>query len=572
VKRQLHPELWNNATNMTKITILVLIFILLTLITGVTSQEPPARSNNYSVDDFQLPMNNQDTMASPFSIYQEPQGEPARNRSEIESRYGITSPGGLNSTGRFEILPGMIPRESGEQKGPGDIMSSFERIVLSVSSMVILLILVMVAGLRIGRTYQYESSTQIRKWIGIGHIASSLLTTIPILVIFATETKDIGDEYFLATMYAVLGVQVYLIFSSLIQAVSLMKNRPVPPVYQIHILFVFIAITLILMGRIPFFAPLPNTILAISIIYFPGAVLSLLTAQVTRGSQYIGEDPSVTLSYSRSDVRREISSTFPESLLTRYRDIRVIGSGGVAIVYRAVRIRDDQEVAVKIPFSPDETSGKTFLNEMAVWRDLHHPCIVEVYDQNIFPVPYVEMEYISRSLRDLTYPVTPGRAVSLIKDVASALQYAHGTGIIHRDIKPGNVLITDDGRARLTDWGLSRSFTRGNETKNTSFSLFYATPEQLAPDIYGNGDQRTDIYQLGVLLYELLCGEPPYIQSGIGEVFIAIQKNQYRLPSACNNSLEQFDRLIRKSLKTNPSERFASVEEFIRCLDQITIE
>ncbi len=302
--------------------------------------------------------------------------------------------------------------------------------------------------------------------------------------------------------------------------------------------------------------------------FLPGAVVALLSGQIIRRNPAEPViDPAMTLTHPGSGINNQISSSFPDSLLSRYHEISLIGSGGVARVYRAVRNTDEKQVAIKIPFSPDETSGKTFFNEMTIWRDLHHPCIVQVYDLNIFPVPFVEMEFLGRSLCDITYPLSPERASAIIQDVASALMYAHGKGVIHRDIKPGNVLLTDDGRAKLTDWGLSRSLYRADETKNTSFSLYYATPEQLAPEMYGNGDQRTDIYQLGVLLYELLCGEPPYIKSGIGEIFMAIQQNSYRLPSASNPPLSRFDIVITRSLKADPDERFFTIEEFISCMN-----
>ena len=499
-------------------------------------------------------------------------------------------PSGMNHTGQLpaEIL--FVPPDKNGSGGPhnqiawddgkgpdpafhfGYVLPPLTQIILSFGISLIILILVTVAGLRIGASYQYESCEKTRRWIGIGQVICSLLIAAAVWYIFTIQFSDQADVYFLSMLYAFLGIQSYLAFSSLIQAVSIFKNRPIPPVYQIHILFVFIAISLILMSRIPFFPPLPTTILAISVFFLPGAILSLMTSQIIRrSSDFSFMDPSLTLTRNQSVIHTEITSSFPESLRMRYQDVSIIGSGGVAVVYRAVRIRDQKQVALKIPVSPDEASGKTFLNEMAIWRDLHHPCIVEIYDQNIFPIPYVEMEFMSRSLRDVTYPVSPERAVTIVSDIASALHYAHEKGVIHRDIKPGNVLLTDDGRAKLADWGLSRSLHRSDDTKNTSFSLFYATPEQLAPDMYGNGDQRTDIYQLGVLLYELICGEPPYVKPGIGEIFMAIQNNQYKLPSDCNELLARFDPIIKRSLKADPNERFASIDEFIECLESTRI-
>ncbi|HWQ65046.1 MAG TPA: serine/threonine-protein kinase [Methanospirillum sp.] len=508
---------------------------------------------------------------APIVIYQTSYDQPDSNQSKIiPAEIILAPPNKSGSEGPRLFIPSWEERNNPEPSPYQSLLiSPLLQMLLSVGISLVILILVTVAGLRIGASYQYEACEKTRKWIGVGQVACTLLIIISVWLIFTTQYNNARtDPYFLSTLYAFLGVQVYLAVSSLIQAISIFKDRPIPPVYHIHILFVFIAISLVLMSRVPFFPPLPTSILAISIFFLPGAVLSLMTSQIIRRTADIGGfDPSLTLTRNQSIIHTEITSSFPEALRMRYQDVSIIGSGGVAVVYRAVRVRDGKLVALKIPFSPDEASGKTFLNEMAVWRELHHPSIVSIYDQNIFPIPYVEMEYMSRSLRDVTYPVAPDRAISIIGDIASALLYAHGKGVIHRDIKPGNVLLNGEGRAKLADWGLSRSLHRAEDTKNTSFSLFYATPEQLAPDMYGSGDQRTDIYQLGVLLYELLCGEPPYVKPGIGEIFIAIQKNQYRLPSECTESLRRFDPLIKKALKADPAERFESIEEFIACLE-----
>ena len=150
------------------------------------------------------------------------------------------------------------------------------------------------------------------------------------------------------------------------------------------------------------------------------------------------------------------------------------------------------------------------------------------------------------------------------------MRYAHENGVIHRDIKPGNVLIADDGTVKLTDWGLSRLIERDDDTRNTSFSLFYASPEQLSPEKYGNGDQRTDIYQLGILLYELICGTPPYGTSNIGELFTRIQKNEYILPSEVNSALKFCDEIVSRSLQADPNLRYQNVKEFIAMINLIS--
>lgn len=548
----------------------ILYLCILLLIAGLSVHGDTIGDPNNLGPDQHIVTGLFDEKSTPIVIIQKAPDQSFPNQSKIiPAEIILTLPHKNGSDNPRPFIPSWEDRINPDPASyQSYLISPLLQMLLSVGISLVILILVTAAGLRIGASYQYESCEKTRKWIGIGQVACILLIIISVWLIFTTQnnyTKT--DPYFLSTLYAFLGVQVYLAVSSLIQAISIFKNRPIPPVYHIHILFVFIAISLVLMSRVPFFPPLPTSILAISIFFLPGAVLSLMTSQIIRRTTDIsGFDPSLTLTRNQSVIHTEITSSFPEALRMRYQDVSIIGSGGVAVVYRAVRARDGKLVALKIPFSPDESSGKTFLNEMAVWRELHHPCIVAIYDQNIFPIPYVEMEYMSRSLRDVTYPVAPDRAISIISDIASALMYAHGKGVIHRDIKPGNVLLTGEGRAKLADWGLSRSLHHAEDTKNTSFSLFYATPEQLAPDMYGSGDQRTDIYQLGVLLYELLCGEPPYVKPGIGEIFMAIQKNQYRLPSECNMSLRRFDPLIKKSLKADPAERFASIEEFIVCL------
>lgn len=547
---------------MKHISILLSLVLLITLI-GIGAGENPSYPDNFSPGDAYMLLNSPGDNRPPILVLH------SANSSGLENETGetetlILSPLRMNQTdGSFGFSPWSQQKTGGPTQAAAALPPLYQ-LLFSVGTMLVIFTLVTIAGLRIGTSYQFESCEKTRRWIGIGHLISSLIIACTFWYFYQILSSDTADPGMVSTIYAFLGVQVYLFLSSALQAISIFRDRPLPPIYHIHILFVFIAISLMLMSRAPFIPPLSLAIPVITTTYLPGAILSLLTSQtIRRFSDSSQSDSHMTMTYTNSQIRTEIASSFPDALRLRYESISIVGSGGVAIVYHAIRTDTGKEVALKIPYSADETTGRTFLNELSIWRDLHHPCIVEVYDQNIFPVPFVEMEYLSRTLRDMTYPIAPARAVAIITDIGSALMYAHEKGVVHRDIKPGNVLLTGDGRAKLTDWGLSRSLFRADETKNTSFSLFYATPEQLAPDLYGSGDQRTDLYQLGVLLYEMLCGEPPYTKSGVGDIFMAIQQNRYRLPSSYHQSLAGFDPIIMRSLRAQPAERYSSVEEFM---------
>ena len=168
---------------------------------------------------------------------------------------------------------------------------------------------------------------------------------------------------------------------------------------------------------------------------------------------------------------------FPNELESKYTEIKYIGRGGIAWVFSARRKSDALMVAVKIPISFDEMTGKSFLNEIAAWETLRHPNIVKVTAVNILPVPFVEMEYVPDALEAIEKPIPVWKAVHLIRGVADGLKYAHEQGFIHRDIKPHNILLDKDFVPKITDWGMSKVLA--NEVKKSSiagFSLSYAAP------------------------------------------------------------------------------------------------
>ena len=264
----------------------------------------------------------------------------------------------------------------------------------------------------------------------------------------------------------------------------------------------------------------------------------------------------------------EQMSYFPNELESKYTEIKYIGRGGIAWVFSARRKSDALMVAVKIPISFDEMTGKSFLNEIAAWETLRHPNIVKVTAVNILPVPFVEMEYVPDALEAIEKPIPVWKAVHLIRGIADGLKYAHEQGFIHRDIKPHNILLDKDFVPKITDWGMSKVLA--NEVKKSSiagFSLSYAAPEQVSPSEFGRTDERTDIYQLGVVFYELVSGSVPFGGESIVEVGNAIMREQPIPPSEFNSDAAVVEKIILKCLEKDPAKRFQSSADLIDALD-----
>ena len=140
--------------------------------------------------------------------------------------------------------------------------------------------------------------------------------------------------------------------------------------------------------------------------------------------------------------------------------------------------------------------------------------------------------------------------------------YAHERGIIHRDIKPGNVLLAPDGTPKITDWGLSKA--QGTRQSGLiGFSLEYAAPEQLAPNLYGQPGPWTDIYQIGVLFYEMLTGHVPFGGDGMGEITHAILNDEPEPALPGGSHATEINAIIARCIKKNPKDRYGSVAEFL---------
>ncbi len=266
----------------------------------------------------------------------------------------------------------------------------------------------------------------------------------------------------------------------------------------------------------------------------------------------------VTPAPTPSPAGLQLPADFPPQLAYKYTDVELIGKGGFARVYKAKR-KDGKVVAVKIPLSLDENTGKAFLREITNWLHLRHPNIVRLYDVNILPIPFLEMEYCESSLEKLPKPLPVEVASYIVFNIAEGLKYAHSKGIIHRDLKPSNVLLKN-GTPKISDWGLSKAMAETHSTTLASFTPFYASPEQTSRR-FGKPDHRSDIWQLGVIFYQLVTGRLPFEGDDLIEVVSRIATDEPIPPGELNPEAKDVEHVILTCLRKDKEERYQSVAE-----------
>lgn len=253
----------------------------------------------------------------------------------------------------------------------------------------------------------------------------------------------------------------------------------------------------------------------------------------------------------------------------RYEIIKTIGEGGMANVYLAHDTILDRMVAVKIlrgDLADDEKFVRRFQREAIAASSLSHPNIVEMYDVGEDNGKYfIVMEYVDgRTLKSLIKKrgaLTLPEVVDIMLQLTSAIAHAHESYIIHRDIKPQNVMILEDGRVKITDFGIAMALNSNEITQTNSVmgSVYYMPPEQAN----GNGSTtKSDIYSLGILMYELVTGKVPF--KGDSAVEIAIKQIKDKIPSICemDSSIPQsIENVVLKASAKNPKNRYDSAEE-----------
>lgn len=260
-------------------------------------------------------------------------------------------------------------------------------------------------------------------------------------------------------------------------------------------------------------------------------------------------------------LQRISERSLPYELQSLYTEPSFVGEGGFGKVFKAKR-KDDMEVAIKIPKSFDKRSEKIFVSEVSNWSQLNHPHIVKLFGFKILPIPYLEMEYCEESLPHKKQPNEV--AVAIIYEIAQALGYAHQKNIIHGDIKTSNIMIKK-GVYKISDWGLSKVTTDGSVTLSGATPQ-YAAPEQISRE-FGRSDERTDIYQLGTVFYELLTGKVPF-EGEMSEIYGSILNTQPTLPSEINPESAALEPIVMKCLSKVKDERYSSMSELQKDLEE----
>ena len=268
-----------------------------------------------------------------------------------------------------------------------------------------------------------------------------------------------------------------------------------------------------------------------------------------------------------SGLELERVSSAIKNIIPGYIITDKLGAGGFATVYKAIN-KDGVAVALKLPKFLDETIDSSVLNkfqaEADIWKKLIHKNIVSFLDSNIRPVPYMAIELMEGGnlgglLKD--HNLSPREAKPLMLQIVDGLSYAHRMASVHRDIKPENILFTKDGVPKIADWGIgkfmaSESVSQSIGTKGT---FAYAAPEQFDRETYGQVDWSTDIFQMGIVFYEMITGVNPFMADELARVMGLILTRTPKKPSEINPEVTpELDEIVMKCLEKKKDDRWRS--------------
>ena len=379
-----------------------------------------------------------------------------------------------------------------------------------------------------------------------------ILIFIPInFALFDRLSTDYYDPQF---GYVLLFVGIlFIIFSGILLYRIILRQRIDSKYnfYNIALLIFFVGITSII-----------GDIFAFPMVYiFTIGSIFLLIPFLINIWIIKGHGPDLIIEGKEFNRLSKISvNSLPYELHGSYSNPNYIGEGGFGRVFKATRL-DGEEVAIKIPKSFDKRSEKTFITEVSNWSQLIHPNIVKLYDFKILPIPYIEMEYCEGSIGHDEKSVD--KSIEIIYESAKGLGYAHSKNIIHGDVKTSNIM-SKNGVYKVSDWGLSK-MTTGESITLSGATPQYAAPEQISHQ-FGKADERTDIYQLGTVFYEIITGQLPF-EGDMAVIYGSILNSTPIPPSKINPKATLVEPIIMKCLSKNKDQRYSSMDELLKELE-----
>jgi serine/threonine protein kinase len=263
---------------------------------------------------------------------------------------------------------------------------------------------------------------------------------------------------------------------------------------------------------------------------------------------------------------------------SQYRVLKQIGTGGMGLVYQAKDVSLDRSVAIKkmrdeIRSEPSER--QRFITEARTVAALHHPNIVDIYsiaedESDVYLVfEYVDGQTLSDALRDKGTFDLDG-ALKVMRGVCDAVDYAHRQKVIHRDIKPSNIMISAEGRVKVMDFGVARQ-AKDAMTKMSLTNTVVGTPPYMAPEQeQGTVRKESDVFALGVVLYELVTGKLPFQGQGAGMLLNKINGRHIPVSQAMDHALPAaLDEVLNRALAPDPEKRYRTPAEFLAALEAV---